>query len=109
MGYSVGSIPLPTATDAELIAHLLAISDPSYFTTDSTNASFFVQAARELGYYGYDTRPFKKVSLHQVRQRLPASPDASRGTERYAFDKTLSRKIKGFLQKERPENDIHLR
>lgn len=61
-GTPVGSIPLPTATDAELIAHLLAISDPSYFTTDSTNASFFVQAARELGYYGYDTRPFKSIS-----------------------------------------------
>lgn len=102
-GTPVGSIPLPTATDAELIAHLLAISDPSYFTTDSTNASFFVQAARELGYYGYDTRPFKKYLsiksgkgyLHRLMlpEELKDMP----------FDKTLSRKIKGFLQKNDPK------
>lgn len=102
-GTPVGSIPLPTATDAELIAHLLAISDPSYFTTDSTNASFFVQAARELGYYGYDTRPFKKYLsiksgkgyLHRLMlpEELKDMP----------FDKTLRRKIKGFLQKNDPK------
>ena len=73
------------------------------FTTDSTNASFFVQAARELGYYGYDTRPFKKYLsiksgkgyLHRLMlpEELKDMP----------FDKTLSRKIKGFLQKNDPK------
>lgn len=102
-GTPVGSIPLPTATDAELIAHLLAISDPSYFTTDSTNASFFVQAARELGYYGYDTRPFKKyLSIKSGKgylHRLMLSEEL----KDMPFDKTLSRKIKGFLQKNDPK------
>ena len=60
MGYSRRQHSATHSHRRRLIAHLLAISDPSYFTTDSTNASFFVQAARELGYYGYDTRPFKK-------------------------------------------------
>ena len=102
-GTPVGSIPLPTATDAELIAHLLAISDPSYFTTDSTNASFFVQAARELGYYGYDTRPFKKYLsiksgkgyLHRLMlpEELKDMP----------FDKTLSKKITKFLKENDPK------
>ena len=41
----------------------MKISDPGYFGEDGANVSFFVQAARELGYYGYDLKPFKKY-LH---------------------------------------------
>ena len=59
-GTPVSSIPATTASDDEIFAHLLGISNPDYFIADSPTASFFVQAARELGYYGYDTKPFKK-------------------------------------------------
>ena len=59
-GTPVSSIPATTASDDEIFAHLLDISNPDYFIADSPTASFFVQAARELGYYGYDTKPFKK-------------------------------------------------
>lgn len=54
-GTEVSNIPSSTASDEEIFRHLLDVSDPSYFTCDSPNVSFFVQAARELGYYGYDT------------------------------------------------------
>ena len=103
-GTPVGSIPLPTATDAELIAHLLAISDPSYFTTDSTNASFFVQAAREIGAITATTPVLSKKYLsiksgkgYLHRLMLPEE------LKDMPFDKTLSRKIKGFLQKNDPK------
>lgn len=45
-----------------LFKHLLLVSDPSYFAIEGMEDihSFFVQAARELGYYGYDTKPLKK-------------------------------------------------
>jgi hypothetical protein len=45
-----------------LFNHLLKVSNPSYFAIEEMEGikSFFVQAARELGYYGYDTKPFKK-------------------------------------------------
>ena len=59
-GTPISSIPATTASDDEIFSHLLAISEPGYFTADSPNASFFVQAARELGYYGYDVQPFKQ-------------------------------------------------
>ena len=39
--------------------HLLPRS-PEYFVTWSTTSPFFVQAAKELGYYGYDMKPFKE-------------------------------------------------
>lgn len=56
-----------------------------------------------MGYYGYDTRPFKKYLsiksgkgyLHRLMlpEELKDMP----------FDKTLSKKIKGFLQKNDPK------
>ncbi|MDE6482280.1 MAG: aminopeptidase [Rikenellaceae bacterium] len=40
--------------DSVLFAHFIRVSGPDYFIVPSTTP-FFVQAARELGYYGYDT------------------------------------------------------
>lgn len=69
-------IPGAEATDEELLNHLLAVSGPDYFDIKAGERllPFFVQAARELGYYGYDTEPFKewlvipdaKGYLHEV-------------------------------------------
>lgn len=59
-GTSVSAIPQFTYRDKILFDHLIDISGPDYFSDDQPNASFFVQAARELGYYGYDTKPFRK-------------------------------------------------
>ncbi|MDD2289087.1 MAG: S28 family serine protease [Bacteroidales bacterium] len=57
------TIPGQQAPDAVLLAHLLKIASPDYFVRDSPIMPFFIQAARELGYYGYDTTPFRfKVS-----------------------------------------------
>lgn len=53
-------IPAVESSSKELFAHLMKISGPEYFAENQLNTSFFVQAARELGYYGYDTKPFKK-------------------------------------------------
>lgn len=56
----VSKIPAITATDKELFDHLIDINDPSYFANVSYTSSFYIQAAMELGYYGYDTKPLKK-------------------------------------------------
>lgn len=58
-GTPVSNIPALTADDQTLFDHLVAISGPEYFAEAQPNLSFFVQAARELGYYGYDTKPFE--------------------------------------------------
>lgn len=53
-------MPSADADTKTLFDHLAQVSDPGYFAEDQPNVSFFVQAARELGYYGYDIKPFKK-------------------------------------------------
>ncbi|MEG1563067.1 MAG: S28 family serine protease [Bacteroides sp.] len=101
-GTPVSTIPAVTASDDVLFAHLLAVSEPSYFALDGPNASFFVQAARELGYYGYDTAPFKpyltiKTARNYLsRLMLPAELQGMK------FDKTLARKVTLFLKKNDP-------
>lgn len=59
-GAPVADIPSKKATDREVFNYLMQISDPSYFVSWSPTSPFFVQAAKELGYYGYDTAPFKR-------------------------------------------------
>ena len=58
-GTPVDQVPEPTASAADLFKHLMEISEPSYFSNEQPYVSFDVQACRELGYYGYDTAPFK--------------------------------------------------
>lgn len=102
-GTPVSDIPAVTAPDEEILAHLLSISEPSYFTSDSGEASFFVQAARELGYYGYDIRPFKKyLSIKSSKGYLHRLmlPEELRDMP---FDKTLSKKITKFLKENDPK------
>ena len=64
-GVLLDSIPTESATDQEFFEHFVAASSPDYFAIEGMESfkSFFVQAARELGYYGYDIQPFKK-QLH---------------------------------------------
>lgn len=61
-GTNPSQIPTKNATDEEVFAHFSKISGPDYFSLEGLQriGSFFVQAARELGYYGYDTRPFRR-------------------------------------------------
>lgn len=102
-GTDVSTIPSVTGSDDELLAHLINTCNPDYFTADSPNASFFVQAARELGYYGYDTRPFKKylsIKSSKGYLRRLMLPEELKGMP---FDKTLSRKITKFLKKNDPK------
>ena len=58
-GMPIESVPSKTGNELRFFDHLMKLSDPSYFALNQPNASFFVQAARELGYYGYDIEPFK--------------------------------------------------
>ncbi|MCK9499899.1 MAG: aminopeptidase, partial [Bacteroidales bacterium] len=55
-------IPLKKETDSKLFQHWIAVSGPDYFSIEGSEASlpFFYQAARELGYYGYETTKFEK-------------------------------------------------
>lgn len=62
-GRPVSSIPGAEAPDSVVLNHLIKVVGPDYFVQDTPTMPFFVQAAKELGYYGYDTKPFSKL-LH---------------------------------------------
>lgn len=102
-GTPISSIPAMTASDDEIFAHLLDISNPDYFIADSPTASFFVQAARELGYYGYDVRPFKKYlsikSSKDYLRRLMLPEEL----KDMPFDKALGQKITKYLKENDPK------
>ncbi|MBQ8602384.1 MAG: aminopeptidase [Bacteroides sp.] len=102
-GTPISTIPSLDASDEEIFKHLLAISDPSYFDVNGPYASFNVQACRELGYYGYDMRPFKDYmvikSTKDYLRRLMLPEDA----QFVKFDKTLGKKITKFLKKNDPK------
>ena len=102
-GTPISSIPATTASDDEIFSHLLAISEPGYFTADSPNASFFVQAARELGYYGYDVQPFKQYLSIQSSEDYLHRLMLPEELKDMPFDKTLSKKITKFLKKQDPK------
>ena len=102
-GTPASTIPANNATDDEIYQHFMAISEPSYFAKGGSNESFFIQAARELGYYGYDIKPFKKyLSIKSSKgylKRLMLPTDG----KNIKFDTTLGKKITKFLKKNDPK------
>ncbi len=60
-GTMTHDIPSTGDSPEKYFEHLMIVSSPSYFEINDMEKykSFFVQAARELGYYGYDTKPFR--------------------------------------------------
>ena len=101
-GTPTESIPDHNADDYTILKELLRISGPDYFSLNDT-PSFFYQAAYELGYYGYDLKPFKKLTdikstknyLHRVM--LPDSLNYVR------YHKELSRYVRKWLKKNDPQ------
>jgi len=100
-GTAIDKIPAPAASDEELFNHFISVSSPRYFQDFSSIESFFVQAARELGYYGYDLEPFathltiKSDKGYLKKLVVPTDADVT-------FDKTLYDKICAYLEKEDP-------
>jgi len=100
-GSPIGNIPALNASDEALFNQFIAVSSPQYFQSSSPIEAFFVQAARELGYYGYDLKPFapyltiKSDEGYLKKLVVPLDADVS-------YDKTLYDKICAYLEKEDP-------
>ena len=103
-GTPVSVIPPLTSDDRTLFDHLVSISDPAYFAEEQPNVSFFVQAARELGYYGYDTEPFKEylsiADAHGYLNRIMLPKEL---VDKVEFRPALYHKIYDFLKENDPK------
>lgn len=98
-GYSTDLVPDPAkATDREMFDFLVKTSGPDYFAEGDSSAPFFVQAAKELGYYGYDTKPFKGLLSIKDAEGYLLNIFVPQSQE-FKFDKYLYKDIKKFLAK----------
>ena len=102
-GTPVSKIPSLAAPDSVLFKHFVRISEPGYFTPNNPSTPFFVQAARELGYYGYDMEPFRQWmsinTTHDYLHRIMLGPEFAQ----VRFDDTLYRKTLDFLKRQDPK------
>ena len=90
-------IPSAEAHDSVLCKHLINACEPDYFSPASANTSFNVQAMRELGYYGYDTKNLKElltIDRAEGYMRRAMIPDSLTYIE---FDTNLYEKVCHFL------------
>ena len=102
-GDDLAKIPTSKASDKELFDYLMRISEPGYFSNQHPNFPFNYQAARELGYYGYYTAPFKKyLSIKSAKGYLKRLM-VPKGQEDVQFSPVLYNNTVDFLTKNDPK------
>lgn len=101
-GMSLEAIPSLEASDRELLEHLIRNVGPDYFAIGGDNASFYVQAAKELGYYPYDLTPFKGLLAIESSKDYLRRIFLPEELARVKFDRTLYRKMCRYLKRNDP-------
>ena len=100
-GHSVSDIPAKSETDQVFFDYLVKICSPDYFDVEAGKATFpfFVQALKQLGYYGYNTKPFKDlIGLHTTRNYIDSLFISS--NIHFDYDASMSLLVKNYLRKE---------
>lgn len=99
----VDELPSVDSSSEELYEFLIAISDPSYFANIASTGSFYVQAAMELGYYPYNTKPLRQLltikNTDGYLKRLMLGEDF----DYIEFDSELQKDIYKFLGENDPK------
>lgn len=103
-GDSVHKIPSLQGSDEELFSYLMAACDPGYFRVPEQNPtlSFYVQAAKELGYYGYDILPFTQWLDVKSTKNYMSELFLPKELENVQYDGTANTKTLNYLK----ENDV---
>ncbi len=103
-GTPVSTIPALDATDDVWFDYFIKTSGADYFSCPSDFTPFFVQAARELGYYGYSCKGLKEwQSIKSAKGYLHKLmlPEELRDIR---FDKTLYKRTVKYLKKNDPKH-----
>lgn len=95
-GSPFAKIPDLGSSADEIFKYWMTISGPDYFVNESDTTPFFIQAAKELGYYGYDTKPFKGLLSIKSSKGYLDKLFLPKETK-LKFDKTLYKKLKRFV------------
>lgn len=102
-GTPVNEIPSAETDDETLFKHFISICEPDYFSEQSPYPSFNVQAAKELGYYGYDIKPFKKYLTIKTSKDYLRKVMLPSELSNLKFDATLYNRVVKFLKENDPE------
>ena len=95
-GSPLSEIPATGSSADAVFKYFMKISSPDYFVNETPTTPFFVQAGRELGYYGYATKPFKgllKIKSSKGYMNKLVVPKAGQ----FKFDSKLYKKLKDFV------------
>ena len=96
-GHKIERMPALTASDKEIFDHWMSISSPQYFVPESGFTSFNVQAAWELGYYGYDTKPFEGLLKIESAKGFFAKLLLPEAVKDIKFDRTEYDRVEHFM------------
>lgn len=102
-GTPVEEIPALSSDDATLLTHFLTICEPNYFAEQGPYYSFNVQAVKELGYYGYDLKPFRKYAKLKNGKDYMYKVMLAPSERKYTFSKKLYKNTRKFLKKNDPK------
>lgn len=99
-GRMIDQIPSADENLDKLFEHLMIVAGPSYFAIEGQEGikSFFVQAARELGYYGYDTKPYKEYLSIKTAKGYLNRIFMPEGLE-VKYNKKTAKQVKKFIHK----------
>lgn len=99
-GHKVSGIPGAKATDREVFNYMKRTCSPDYLIKWSATSPFFVQAAKELGYYGYDMDQFGKYRKYFSIENTDNYMDILFMPEgkTFEFDDYLYKKVSEFLK-----------
>ena len=59
-GTPTNTIPALDSDDKTIVDYFIKMCGPDYFAAENSIESFFVQAVKDFGYYGYNIEPFRK-------------------------------------------------
>lgn len=102
-GSPVEDIPTAEADNESVFRYFVQMCSPDYFSITTRIGSFFVQAVKDFGYYGYNTDPFVKylnpadVEGYLKKVMLPKE------FADVVFDDTNHRKVTDFYTENDPE------
>lgn len=101
-GTDISAIPSLKSNAKMLFDHLMDISSPNYFAEGQPFVSFNVQASRELGYYGYDIAPLRKLLSIKSSEGYFNRVMLPQGLK-IDFDPTLYNRVKTFVEQNDPK------
>lgn len=101
-GTPASSLPSLKVSDKEIFGALVSNSGPEYYSINPGEA-FNVQALAELGYYGYDTTPFKDLLVVKDTHDYMRNIFVPLEVKDTPFDVTQANKIVSYLDANDPK------